>query len=53
MLVLRQSRIAVASHGGVIRCLLMKYGRPDEPMPNGSLFHLVYEGGEWTYLGKL
>ena len=53
MLVLRQSRIAVASHGGVIRCLLMKYGRPDEPMPNGSLFHLVYEGGEWMYLGKL
>lgn len=47
MLALPQKAIGVASHSGVMRYFLLKFGYGPHKLPNTALFHLIYDNGLW------
>jgi broad specificity phosphatase PhoE len=42
------SHIAVATHAGVLRAILIKFGIKQDYIPNAGFFHIVHDGKGWS-----
>lgn len=44
------SKIGISAHGSIIRNMLTSLGYIPGPIPNGKIYHLRYEKGEWILM---